>query len=60
MESTLLCIFGLPQLDHASLVFDLGFFFGWGYVKEGLVIYKELFSCKNFGISKLFQTQKSF
>jgi hypothetical protein len=37
-----------------------GFFFGWGYVKEGLVIYKELFSCRNFRISKLFQTRKSF
>jgi hypothetical protein len=29
-------------------------------MKEGLVIYKELFSCRIFGISKLFHKQKSF
>jgi len=33
---------------------------GWGYMKEGVVIYKELFSCRIFGISKLFLKQKSF
>ena len=29
-------------------------------MKEGLVIYKELFSCRIFGISKLFHEQKLF
>jgi len=46
------------QLDHARKC--LNKVWGWGYVKEDLVIYKELFSCRIFGISKLFQTQKSF
>jgi hypothetical protein len=33
----------------------LGFPWGCGYMEEDLVIYKELFSQRTFGISKLFQ-----
>jgi len=58
MEPALSCIFIAPQLDYASKY--LIRVWGWGYMKEDLVFDKELFSCRIFGISKLFQTQKSF
>jgi len=41
------------QLDHAPKYANQ--VWGWGYVKESLVIYKELFSQITFGISKLFR-----
>jgi hypothetical protein len=46
------------QLDHTPKYANQ--VWGWGYVKEGVVIYKELFSCRIFGISKLFHKKKSF
>jgi hypothetical protein len=45
-----------PQLDHArKYLFRV--FFGGKTLKEDLVIYKELFSQRTFGISKLFRTK---
>jgi len=59
MEPALLGVFLVAlQLDHAPKYSNQ--VWGWGYMKEDLVIYKELFSCRIFGISKLFLKQKSF
>jgi len=56
MERTLQCIFYCPPAWSCPLVFNSGL---------GMRLYEgrfdnELFSCRIFGISKLFQTQKSF
>jgi hypothetical protein len=58
MEPALLGDFDCPPAWSYPQVFNSGW--GWGYMKKGLVFDKELFSCRIFGISKLFQTQKSF
>jgi hypothetical protein len=50
------CCWIAPQLDHAR-EYLFGVFFGGKTLKEDLVIYKELFSQKKFGISKLFRTK---
>ena len=50
-----MCFGGLPPVWSCLQVFNLGFPWGWGYVEEDLVIYKELFSWRIFGISKLFR-----
>jgi hypothetical protein len=40
---------------------SIRFTLGWGYVNVSLsFLYNEMFSCKIFGTSKLFQPQKSF
>ena len=56
LESTLPCIFYCPPAWSSPQVFNsrLGM-----RLCEGRLD-KKLFSCRNFGISKLFQTQKSF
>ena len=46
----------VPQFDHAHK-YLFGVFSRDSYVKEDLVIYKELFSQRTFEISKLFRTK---
>ena len=55
MESVLCVLVDCPTVWSCLQVFNLGFPWGWGYMEEDLVIYKELFSQRTFGISKLFQ-----
>ena len=57
MEPALPYIFDCPPAWSCPCSIQV---WGWGYMKEDLVFDKELFSCRIFGISKLFQTQKSF
>jgi hypothetical protein len=45
-----------PQLDHARKYLFRVFFMD-KTLKENLFIYKELFSQRTFGISKLFRTK---
>jgi len=54
MESALCVLVDCPIVWSCLQVFNLGFPWGWGYMEEDLVIYKELFSQRTFGISKLF------
>jgi len=54
MESTLCVLVDCLPVWSCLQVFNLGFPLGWGYVEEDSVIYKELFSWRIFGISKLF------
>ena len=58
MEPTVPCIFICPPDWSCPQVFNSGL--GMRLYEEDLVFDKELFSCRIFGISKLFQTQKSF
>jgi len=58
MEPTLPCVFYCPPAWSCPQVFNSGFLWGMRLC-EGRFD-KELFSCINFRISKLFQTHKSF
>ena len=61
METALPCVFDCPPAWSCPSSVQLGFSLGWGYVKVSLgFLYNEMFSCKIFGTSKLFQSQKWF
>ena len=61
MEPALPCVFDCPPAWSCPPSVQLGFSLGWGYVKVSLgFLYNEMFSCKIFRTSKLFQSQKLF
>ena len=61
MEPTLPCVFDCPPAWSCPPSVQFWFTLGWGYVRVSLgFLYNEMFSCKIFGTSKLFQPQNLF
>ena len=61
LEPALPCVFDCPPAWSCPLNVQFRFSLGWGYVRVSLgFLYNEMFSCKIFGTSKLFQPQNSF
>ena len=61
MESALPCVFYCPPAWACPPSVQFGFTLGWIYMKVSLgFLCNEMFSCKNFGTFKLFQSQKLF